>query len=118
MTYVPQRLSVDEAMADFSKLVDVIHGPSRYDPARASTPQTFAEAEAERFRFAESVLGAACPAPARCSKHRCRRNRVCQHFENLRAIRCPPQPQPFSRRSPGAQAVRYAVWVYMNVKFA
>ena len=118
MTYVPQNLSVGAAMANFSKLMDAIHGPSRYAPARASAPPVFAEAEAERFRIAENILAAACPAPARCDQHRCRRNRVCQHFERLRAIQCPPQPQPFSRRSPGAQAVRYAVWVYMNINFA
>jgi len=118
MTDPPNRYSVDEAMASFSKLADAIYGPSQDDPARALSPPTFVEAEAERFRFAENVLAAACPAPARCGQHRCRRNRVCQHFEKLRAIQSPPQPQPFSRRSPGAQAVRYAVWVYMNVNFA
>ena len=118
MTGVPNQLSVDEAMAGFSKIANDIFGPPPSEPARVRTPPTFAEAETERFLFAESVLSIACPAPARCSDHRCRRHRLCRHFEKLRTIQHPSGQQPFSRRSPGAQAVRYAIWVYMNANFA
>ena len=119
MTDVPRKFSVDEAMAGFSQIANSLSARLPHDePAHDRRPPTFAEAEAGLFSFAEMLLTATCPAPARCSDHRCRRNRLCEHFEKLRAIQSPPQPQPFSRRSPGAQAVRYAVWVYMNVNFA
>jgi hypothetical protein len=118
MNDVPSKFSVDEAMAGFSQLANSLPRLPDAEPAHGRRPPTFAEAEAQLFSFAEGLLTATCPAPARCSDHRCRRNRLCRHFEKLRTIQHPPLPQPPSRRSPGAQAVRYAIWVYMNANFA
>jgi hypothetical protein len=83
--------------------------------ARCSySPATPKEMEAQRFQFAEKVLRAACPDPRLCTNHRCRRNRLCRHFADLRAVENGTRKLPPSRRSPGATMVRHAIWVLMN----
>ncbi len=108
----PQRqLTMDEAMAEFQALArEQMHCfPSR-PGSEPSTPQ---EAEDLCFRFAESILGLACPDPRACTDQRCRRDALCRHFERVRAKRASGK-SVHPRRTPGAEAVRYAIWVYMN----
>jgi hypothetical protein len=81
------------------------HGPP------VETPQ---EAEARRFRCAETLLRVVCPDPRLCTHHLCRRNRLCRHFANLHAVRDGRRQLPPSRRPPGAIMLRHAIWVFMN----
>jgi hypothetical protein len=111
MTTHPQLLSVDEAMAEFQVTVRDVLGDS--PPTRGAQQASPEEAEANYFRLAEVVLGLACPDPKACADPRCRRDRLCRHFVFVRD----KQEKGISRhprRTPGAEAVRYAVWVYMN----
>jgi hypothetical protein len=78
-----------------------------------SGPATPEEAEASHFRLAEFVLGLACPDPRACSDQRCRRSGLCRHFAHLRQLQQSGVTH-HPRRTPGAEAVRYAVWVCMN----
>ena len=107
---MPQ-LNVDEAMAEFQAVTKDHLGESL--ARRPAAPQTPQEAEDSRFRFAESILSLACPDPRACTNERCRRNRLCRHFERVHAKRASGQ-SAHPRRTPGAEACRYAIWVYMN----
>ena len=104
-------LTVDDAVGEFRAMLKEKIGDS--PPLTTMTPQTPEEAEAGRFRFAEQLLSLACPDPAACANQQCRRNRLCRHFARLRA----KQQSGVSRnprRTPGAEAARYAIWVYMS----
>jgi hypothetical protein len=78
---------------------------------KGETPE---EAEARRFTFAEALLGAVCSDPAQCSDQRCRRGGLCRHLGDLHQRKLGRGPQPMGRRTPGALALRQAIWVYMN----
>jgi hypothetical protein len=111
MTGPTQPLTVDEAMAEFQAVTrEVLGDTPSYAGSMPSTPE---EAEEGRFRFAEFILGLACPDPRACTDPRCRRNGLCRHFAHLRHGQQSGVPR-HPRRTPGAEAVRYAVWVYMN----
>ena len=106
-----RRLTVDEAMAEFQAVVrEELGDAPAYASSTAATPE---EAEDSRFRFAEFILSLACPDPRACTDQRCRRDVICRHFERVRAKRASGRSS-HPRRTPGAEAARYAVWVYMN----
>jgi hypothetical protein len=65
------------------------------------------------FAFAEFILSLACPDPRACPDRHCRRDRLCSHFARVHAKRASGQSS-HPRRTPGAEACRYAIWVYMN----
>jgi hypothetical protein len=114
MTDVPTKLTVDEAVAEFSKLGDAIFGSAPSGQTSPTVPETFEQAEARRFRFAEDILSLVCPDPRQCEDHRCRRNRACRHFVEVHAVQRGERVLAPGRRSPGAWAVRHAIWVFMN----
>ena len=112
-----QKLTVDEAVAEFYKILEAELGPPIAAPSRAGAAETPAEAEARYFRLAEDLLRLACPDPARCTDPRCRRRGLCRHFADLRARQQGRQGQPATRRTPGADALRHAIWVLMNSNY-
>lgn len=114
MTDVARRLTVDEAVAEFSKRADAARGPALPAQARTAAVETFEDAERRRFQFAEHLLSLACPDPRQCADHRCRRHRLCRHVVDVHAVRSGARVLPPSRRSPGAWAMRYAIWESMN----
>lgn len=105
------QLTVDEAMAEFYAVLREKLG----DVSSIASPvsETSEEAEARRFKLAEFMLGLACPDPRACTDQRCRRNAICRHFAHVRAKQQSRQ-SVHPRRTPGAEAARYAIWVYMN----
>jgi hypothetical protein len=105
------QLTIDEAIAEFQAVVreELGDGPSD----APMTPRTPQEEEESRFRFAEFMLSLACPDPRACTDHRCRRNVACRHFERVQAKRLSGKTS-HPRRTPGAEAARYAIWVYMS----
>ena len=113
MPATPPYLTVDEAVAEFMAGMQQRLGSA---PAESYSygAETLEQAEARRFNFAEEVLRVACPDPRLCTHHRCRRNRLCRHFADLRAVQDGTHKLPPSRRSPGATMVRHAIWVFMN----
>jgi hypothetical protein len=112
-----QKLTVDDAVAEFYKILEAELGPPTAALSRAGAAETPAEAEARRFRQAASLLRLACPDPTRCTDQRCRRNRLCRHFADLRARQQPSQIRQPTRRTPGADALRHAIWVLMNIDY-
>ena len=111
MNQQPQRLSVDEAMAAFMHAMPDVCGDS--PPAPGTPPASREEIDASHFRLAELLLHLACPDAGACTDQRCRRDRVCRHLVFVRDKR-EKGIATHPRRTPGAEAVRYAVWVYMN----
>lgn len=113
MTDRSSKLTVDEAMAAITLIAK-----ERLESAPPAEPRTVADtfeaAEARLFQTAQQLLVLACPDPRHCCHHRCRRHRLCRHFVVVRAVQSGARVLPQSRRSPGAWALRYAVWVYMN----
>ena len=107
-----RQLTIDQAIADLQAIVREELGD---DPllSVASAPGTPEEEEDLRFRFAEYLLSLACPDPRTCTDHRCRRNARCRHFERVQAKRASGEAS-HPRRTPGAEAVRYAIWAYMS----
>jgi hypothetical protein len=107
-----RQMTVDDAMAQFQAELreEIGDGPTDHTPTRRITPE---EREAALFRLAEVVLSLACPDPKGCSQPECRRNAVCRHLARVQAKRDAGQAS-HPRRTPGAEAARYAVWVYMS----
>ena len=103
-------LTVDAAMAEFQAVVREELGDSF--ARENTTPQTPEQREDSLFRFAEFMLSLACPDPRACSDQRCRREVVCRHYARVQAKRAGGSSHP--RRTPGAEAVRYAIWAYMT----
>ena len=104
-------LSVDDAVCEFFAAVRERIGDP--DPNYSPPPETPEQAEARRFRLAEFMVTLACRDPRACADTRCRRDRLCRHFTYVRdkqRRRVSAHP----RRTPGAEAARYAIWVYMN----
>jgi hypothetical protein len=77
------QLTIDDAIAQFQAVLKEELGDS--PPHIAMAPETPEEAEARLFRFAEFMLGLACPDPAACPDQRCRRNARCRHVAHVRA---------------------------------
>ncbi len=114
MTDPTQLISVDDAMADFQAITREVLGDTSFsagDSAPAATPE---QMEESRFRLAEFMLSLACPDPRMCGDQRCQRGRLCRHFAHVQALREGSAMPHHPRRPPGAEAARYAVWVYMN----
>lgn len=106
-----RQLTVDQALGEFQALLrEKIGDDAAADVAAPGTP---AEEEESRFACAELILSAACPDPTACTDHRCRRASLCRHFERIRAKR-ESGVASHPRRTPGAEAVRYAIWVFMS----
>ena len=105
------QLTIDEAIGEFHAVLKEELGDN--PPHTATTPATPEEAEAGLFRFAEYMLGLACPDPAACTDQRCRRNALCRHLPHVRAKQQGGESR-HPRRTPGAEAARYAIWVYMS----
>ncbi len=108
------KLNVDEAVAEFQAMLRVELGPETAAGLRAIGPETPGEAEARRFRCAEELLRRVCPDPTRCNNQRCRRTGLCRHFAELRERQQLSTGQQATRRTPGAEALRQAIWVFMN----
>jgi hypothetical protein len=104
-------LTVDDAMSEFQAALREARGDS--PPDAAMSPATPEEREEGLFRFAELVLSLACPDPRACSHPHCRRDVRCRHFARIEAKRASGKATN-ARRTPGAEAARYAVWVYMS----
>jgi hypothetical protein len=107
-----RQLTIDQAIAELQAIVREELGDDPPLPM-ASAPGTPEEEEDHRFRFAEYLLSLACPDPRACTDHRCRRDARCRHFERVRAKRASGEAS-HPRRTPGAEAVRYAIWAYMS----
>lgn len=109
------KLSVDDAVQQFFAILREASGLEEPDASRPAElhRETPEEAEAHRFRCAEEVLRLLCPDPRWCSDRRCRRLAMCRHFADLRA-RQRDGRSPHPRRTPGAAALRHAIWLYTN----
>jgi len=113
------KLSVDAAVAEFYKLlheeltrrgIEPVMRPHHY------VPDTSAQAEAVRFQLAELLLRLACPELRRCKDQRCRRGGLCRHLADMHMRQRPQVAPPVARRTPGADAARHAMWVFMNIE--
>ena len=111
MTTPIRQLTVDDAMAEFQAALREALGDRA--PNAAASPATSEEQEEGLFGFAEVVLSLACPNPRACSHPHCRRMVRCRHFARVEAKRASGKAS-HPRRTPGAEAARYAVWVYMS----
>ena len=111
MTTQTRQLTIDDAIAEFQAVVREELGDT--PPHTTRVPVTPEEAEARRFQFAEFMLGLACPDPTACTDWQCRRHRLCRHFARLR-VKQRNGVSRHPRRTPGAEAARYAIWVYMS----
>lgn len=110
MTHTTRQLSIDAAMAEFQTVVrEELGEPFARENA---TPRTPEQREDSLFRFAEFMLSLACPNPRACTDQRCRRDVACRHYARVQAKRTGGSSHP--RRTPGAEAVRYAIWAYMS----
>lgn len=106
-----RQLTIDQAIAELQTVVREELGDD--PPHIATTPRTPEEEEDDRFRFAEFMVSLACPDPSVCRDRRCGRNGVCRHLERVQAKRASGKAS-HPRRTPGAEAVRYAIWAYMS----
>jgi hypothetical protein len=114
MTEPARPLTIDEAISEFQTLVrdELGDAPLGDGGPPAETPE---EAETRRFLTARYLIGAACPAPARCRHQQCRRDRTCRHLTRIEA-RWAARRSSHPRRSPGADALRYAIWAYVSAR--
>ena len=112
MKQATRHLTVDDAMAEFQAVVREELGESfgRAGPTPPATPE---QREAACFQFAEFMLTLACPDPRACTDQRCRRRVACRHYAHVQAKRASGRSSD-PRRTPGAEAVRYAIWAYMS----
>ena len=111
MTEPAHPMSIDEAMAEFHAVVRETLGDTfTRGPSAFQTPE---EEEDCRFRFAEYMLSLACPDPRGCNDPRCRRTVGCHHYARVQAKRASGKSS-HPRRTPGTEAMRYAIWVYMS----
>jgi hypothetical protein len=110
-----RQLTIDEAVCEFNVLMreQLGEGSDAGFSGEGARPATPEEAEAAHFRLAERLVGLACPAPAACGDLRCRRDALCRHLAHVRA-RQATRTSSHQRRRPGADALRYAIWVYMS----
>src|SRR5262245_60900753 len=110
------KLSVDDAVAEFYKLLAEELNRRGIEPGmrpRHYVLDRSAQTETVRFCLAELLLRLACPDLRRCKDQRCRRGGLCRHLADL-SMRQRPQIAPPTRRTPGADAARHAMWVFMN----
>jgi hypothetical protein len=114
------QLTIDQAIADLQAVVreelgddPPTRGPTKRPIKPPEPPRTPKEKEEELFRFAEFMVTLACPDPKLCADQTCRRNATCRHLARVRAKRASDSTS-HPRRSPGAEAARYAIWAYMS----
>jgi hypothetical protein len=113
MTELSRQLAIDEAIGEFQAMVRDELGDA---PAGAGGPPEMPqEAETRRFLMARYLIRAACPAPAACPDYRCRRDAECRHLVHVRG-RWSAGKSSHPRRPPGADALRYAIWVYASAR--
>jgi hypothetical protein len=109
------KLTVDEAVAEFQLMLRAELGtlprPAPGEGGGLPTPEVDEEL---RFRAAEMLLRIACPDLSLCTDRRCRRGGLCRHLADLALRREGRYRIPNSRRTPGALALRHAIWVCMN----
>lgn len=98
-------------MAEFMRALPEVYGDIPPAPGRQRASRE--EIEANHFRLAERLLHLACPDAGACTDQRCRRDRLCRHLGFVRDKR-EKGIATHPRRTPGAEAFRYAVWVFMN----
>jgi hypothetical protein len=114
MTEPPRQPTIDQAMGEFCALLN--ERPDDLDdapPGDCRPPQTPEEAEAACFRMAEHLIRLVCPDPAACADQRCRRDGLCRYLVHLRD-RQSANKSVHPRRTPGAEALRHAIWLYMS----
>jgi hypothetical protein len=111
MTNASCPLTIDEAVSAFQTMVQDVLGDA---PLGDGTPplETPQEAETRRFLLARHLIDRACPAPAVCPDRGCRRD-MCKHLARVQA-RWSAGRSSHPRRPPGADALRYAIWVYVS----
>jgi len=114
MTDPTRPLSVDEAMAEFQAIALEVLADAPSSRSGAAPPATPAQTEESLFGLAEFVLSLACPDPRMCGDRRCKRGGLCRHFAHVRALQQGRVAPHHPRRTPGAEAARYAIWVHMN----
>ena len=113
MTALSRPLTIDEAIGEFQAMVQDELGEA--GPGVCGPPlETPAETDSRHFLLAQYLIGLACPAPARCRDYRCRRD-TCWHLARVRA-RWSARKSSHPRRPPGADALRYAIWVYVSAQ--
>jgi hypothetical protein len=110
-----RQLTVDQAIGEFRALLreELGDAPDDQPAGDVAAPATPEQDEESRFACAELILSLACPDPRACTDPRCRRHALCRHFGRMRAKRASGIASN-PRRTPGAEAVRYAIWVYMS----
>jgi len=111
MTELSRPLTIDEAVGAFRAMMQDALGDAQTGGGGA--PETPKEAETRRFLLAQYLIGRACPAAAGCRDHRCRRDATCRHLVHVRG-RWSARRSSHPRRPPGADALRYAIWVYVS----
>jgi hypothetical protein len=103
---------MDEAVAQFSAMLRERLGEPRTDRVGLA-PAPPEEKEARQFHLAELLIALACPDARACIHQRCRRDSMCRHLARVRAKQASGRSS-HPRRTPGAEAARYAIWVYMS----
>jgi hypothetical protein len=108
-------LTIDEAIGEFRAMVVDELGDAEPGAGACRPPETPAEADTRHFLMAQYLIGGACPAPADCAHYSCRRDATCRHMVRVRA-RWSARISSHPRRPPGADALRYAIWVYVSAR--
>jgi hypothetical protein len=106
-------LTVDEAVAEFTAMVDDVLGDVL--PGGAATPETPQEADTRHFLLAQHLIGLACPRPSACRDQRCRRDASCRHLAYVQS-RWRARRSGHPRRPPGADILRHAIWLYVTAR--
>jgi hypothetical protein len=113
MTTLSRPLTIDEAIGEFQAMV--VDELGEAEPGACGPPlETPAEADSRHFLLAQYLIGLACPVPAHCRDRQCRRD-ICRHLARVRA-RWSARKSSHPRRPPGADALRYAIWVYVSAR--
>jgi hypothetical protein len=106
-------LTIDEAVAEFTTMVNDVLGDAL--PGGVATPETPQEAETRYFLLAQHLIGLVCPSPSACRDQRCRRDASCRQLAYVRD-RWRARRSSHPRRPPGADLLRYAIWVYVSAR--
>jgi hypothetical protein len=113
MTEPSSPLTIDEAVSEFQTMVEDALGEAPPGGGAPPPPETPQEAETRHYLLAQYLIGRACPSAAACRDRGCRRDGECKHLARVRA-RWSAGRSSHPRRPPGADALRYAIWVYVS----